>query len=343
VKRHKGKQVSLDVLNLVQGLQDLNQLDVGLLKVSEGVLHQCAVLLEGKPSSPDKEWPTATFQDKTMLKPWLMAKQPHIGVVWKPAGWAASTVDTEQDKILACKLLESGGFLLHIWLEEQFGLSAPILQDSRLSHGLSAPILQDSRLSHGLIHRLDKDTSGPLLWARTYHGYFSAQLQFAANRVEKRYVCVCHGWARQAAYMLDLPLMRIQPEHSPMQSKVMAHGQSALTEIVSSAHYLCPNGHALSLLHVKLHTGRMHQIRAHLAHEGHPLLADAIYGKSPPPWCRRMFLHSSNLSIDIGDGLLQVHAVLPSDLRQALHHLVPLDSKARILAHRSCNFTDAGD
>mmetsp|Transcript_71868 Transcript_71868/g.221996 ORF Transcript_71868/g.221996 Transcript_71868/m.221996 type:complete len:92 (-) Transcript_71868:38-313(-) len=81
----------------------------------------------------------------------------------------------------------------------------------------------------------------------------------------------------------------------------------------------------MSLVKVRIHTGRLHQIRAHLAHCGHPLAGDGLYGAGAgPTWCPRIFLHCCDLRLDIGDGPLAVRSPLPIDLRNALDILAPL-------------------
>merc|ERR1719277_175941 len=76
----------------------------------------------------------------------------------------------------------------------------------------------------------------------------------------------------------------------------------------------------MSLVAVRLHTGRTHQIRAHLSVAGHPLLGDATYGGTTPPWCPRIFLHARHLALDTGkEGEdIDVEVPLPADLRRAL-------------------------
>mmetsp|Transcript_6372 Transcript_6372/g.9891 ORF Transcript_6372/g.9891 Transcript_6372/m.9891 type:complete len:85 (+) Transcript_6372:16-270(+) len=73
----------------------------------------------------------------------------------------------------------------------------------------------------------------------------------------------------------------------------------------------------------------MHQIRAHMAHEGHPLVGDALYGAGKVPWCSRMFLHAWNLMLDLGDGPLNVEMPPASDLRLAMAAMEPVCTRDR--------------
>merc|ERR1711865_870320 len=83
-----------------------------------------------------------------------------------------------------------------------------------------------------------------------------------------------------------------------------------------------------SLVEVRLWTGRLHQIRAHLTAEGHPLVSDRAYGGDTPSWCPRIFLHCHRLSFPSEPSLnrnedAEVRCPLPRDLREALQNLVP--------------------
>eukprot|EP00435_Cladocopium_sp_Y103_P030175 s62_g7.t1 len=108
-------------------------------------------------------------------------------------------------------------------------------------------------------------------------------------------------------------------------------GRDSKTEVVSAIHLRGPDGLNVSLLQVRLHTGRRHQIRAHLAHEGHPLLGDSSYGGPEVSWCPRIFLHASRLVVNMEEagGEVDVTCPLPEDLQAALHHLEALDLRGR--------------
>merc|ERR1712037_968491 len=96
------------------------------------------------------------------------------------------------------------------------------------------------------------------------------------------------------------------------------------TQIVEVGHFVArTQATRVSFVVLRLHTGRMHQIRAHLSHEGHALIGDALYGngKASAPWCPRMFLHSWKLVISLEDGPLLMELSLPSVLLQVLEQL----------------------
>lgn len=204
--------------------------------------------------------------------------------------------------------------------------------------GSACPVNMDFTAQHGLVHRLDRNTSGALLVAKTYRGYYMAQLRFVARRVRKEYLCLCHGFAIEPHQYLEAPLRWMQQEDGAMRSVPgTCGGKSAKTEVLAVAHFVCPAGTGMSLVRVQLHTGRRHQIRAHLASTGHPLVGDRAYGGQVFPWCSRTFLHACRLGIDVGDGPLDVSVQLPQDLVAALDLLVANSWHSRVVI-RLCLF-----
>ncbi len=124
----------------------------------------------------------------------------------------------------------------------------------------------------GLVHRLDRDTSGCLVVARTEAALAALQAQWKGRTVEKVYVALCHG-ALAPEGRLDTPYGR-HPRDRTRYTSRGTHPRRAVTAWRTLERF----GDAASLAEVTLHTGRTHQIRVHLAEAGHPLLADATYG-----------------------------------------------------------------
>jgi len=125
----------------------------------------------------------------------------------------------------------------------------------------------------GIVHRLDKDTSGLLLVARTAESYRALVRLFAGRGIDKRYLAIVYGAPKAAAGLVDAPIGRHPTERQRMA--VRSAGRPARTgwrRIAAAG--------PVALLELELHTGRTHQIRVHLRHLGHPLVGDPVYGEA---------------------------------------------------------------
>jgi len=244
-----------------------------------------------------------------VLEPFVLSQLPEAVALLKPPGWNVSVgreVHNSRDQY-------SSGKHLQLWVQSRFGMCCPIASDAAAQHGI--------------VHRLDTNTSGIVLCAKTYKAYLMAQLQFVSRKVYKEYVCLCHGRLTPEPRMLEasLQVMEADDDEFP-HTFVDKDGQQARTEICAVVHLhrttSCPSM-CFSLVKVSLHTGRRHQIRAHLANEGCPLVGDVAYGGVAQEWCKRVFLHAHRLKLTLGsdDGLLDVCCPLPDDLLSALEEL----------------------
>ena len=180
----------------------------------------------------------------------------------------------------------------------------------------------------GLVHRLDKDTSGCLVVARTDPALHSLQAQWKGRTVEKIYLALCHGALAETG-RLDTPYGRHPRDRTRFTGRLRSASRRALTEWRVRERF----GDAATLAEVTLHTGRTHQIRVHLAEAGHPLLGDAVYGgtrrEARTPEGRaaraaaaigRQALHAARLAFDHPrtGKRLAFEAPLPADLARGL-------------------------
>lgn len=165
----------------------------------------------------------------------------------------------------------------------------------------------------GIVHRLDKDTSGLLVVAKTDAAQASLMRQFGDRSVEKEYVALVRGIPSSRRGRIEAPVGRDPRNRQRMA--VVAGGRDAVTEYEVLA---TGSGHALLALQPR--TGRTHQIRAHLAYLGLPIVGDLRYGGGPGPGdLRRQFLHAARLAFDLpGGARLVVRSRLPDDLRASL-------------------------
>jgi 23S rRNA pseudouridine1911/1915/1917 synthase len=173
----------------------------------------------------------------------------------------------------------------------------------------------------GVVHRLDKDTSGLLMVARTPSAHRSLTEQLSARTVGRRYAALVWGVLDAPRGLIDAPIGRSGRE--PTRMTVASTGREARTgyEVVRTFSSPAP----LTLLRCQLETGRTHQIRVHLAAIGHPVVGDARYGGKHQPLTHvpRFFLHAEHLAFDhprTGERL-SFDAALPPDLQAVLDEL----------------------
>jgi 23S rRNA pseudouridine1911/1915/1917 synthase len=183
--------------------------------------------------------------------------------------------------------------------------------------GLGVPLSSVGSDRPGIVHRLDKETSGLLLVAKDDDTHRFLKEALREHRVERRYLALVRGAPRAASGTIDAPIAR-----HPTRRKLMAvvpGGRAAITHYVVLA-----RGEGLALLDVGLETGRTHQIRVHLAHLGHPVLGDRVYGGlsdlSRAIGLDRPFLHAARLTWPdpAGGAPVTVEDPLPDDLLAAL-------------------------
>ncbi len=146
-------------------------------------------------------------------------------------------------------------------------------------------------LRPGIVHRLDRETSGVLLVARTDSAHRHLAAQFAGRQVEKTYLAMVHGEVRGESGRVDKAIARDPVRRTRMTVK-LGTGRSAHTEFRVLRRFP-----GLTYLEVKIGTGRTHQIRVHLSSIGHPIVGDRLYGapakpEGLPPLPYRFFLHA---------------------------------------------------
>ncbi len=166
----------------------------------------------------------------------------------------------------------------------------------------------------GIVHRLDKDTSGVLLVARTDAGHRALAEQFSSRTVEKTYLALVHGAMKKDSGRITSPIARDPVRRTRMTTKI-ASGRTALTDY----RVLCRTGQH-SYLEVKIGTGRTHQIRVHLASLGHPVVGDRLYGAPANADLNRNFLHAYRIVFDspASADRVTVIAPLPAELEAYL-------------------------
>ncbi len=168
----------------------------------------------------------------------------------------------------------------------------------------------------GIVHRLDRDTSGVLIIAKDVKTKVFLQQQFKGRQVKKVYLALVRGVPKLERAILDWPIGR--HPRNPLKRAIRPSGKPAQTEYKVKQRF----GNKYALLEVYPKTGRTHQIRVHLAHLGHPVIGDRIYGKTEPNLPRH-WLHAYKLTIKLPNGVSKTFtSPLPDDLKEFLETLV---------------------
>ncbi len=141
----------------------------------------------------------------------------------------------------------------------------------------------------GIVHRLDRDTSGVMICAKTVDSHGWLQKQFSQRKVKKTYFALVSGQPAQSHAIIDMPIER-NPK-KPQSFRVGSNGKSAVTE-----YQVVETGSKYSLVRLRPTTGRTHQLRVHLHKLGHPIVGDSLYGGEP---AARLYLHAAQLEITL--------------------------------------------
>ena len=170
----------------------------------------------------------------------------------------------------------------------------------------------------GIVHRIDRDTSGLIIAAKNDPAHLALSEQLSDHSLARVYECVVHGRMREDAGTVDAPIARHPSDRKRMA--VVPGGRRAVTHWEVIARY---NG--WTHLRCRLETGRTHQIRVHMAHIGHPLLGDEVYGKSPEKGLTGQCLHARELKFVHPRTLESIHLTteLPEYFTQVLERLGP--------------------
>jgi 23S rRNA pseudouridine1911/1915/1917 synthase len=229
---------------------------------------------------------------------------------FKPEPMALDVIHEDEHLLV---LVKPAGLVVH----PAPGNWSGTLLNSLLAHHDGARFLPRA----GIVHRLDKDTSGLLVVAKTREVMDRLVEMIAARTVSREYVAIAHGvWQGPRQQQVSHAIGR-DPRNRLRMAVVdleRQSGKAALTEVS-----LLQNEGAYCLVRCKLQTGRTHQIRVHLASLEHPILADVTYGGKPEAGLARQALHAWRLAFDhpASGEPMAFHAPLPADLKQAMAKL----------------------
>jgi len=193
-------------------------------------------------------------------------------------------------------------------------------------------------LRPGIVHRLDKGTSGLLVVAKNDIAHRKLGEQFSAREVKKQYIALVHGWLKEPRGTIRNIISRDAIRRTRMTTR-RSEGREAITDYRVTKKLDTPWG-KFSLITLKIHTGRTHQIRVHMKSLGHPLLGDPLYGWKEDPRLKvqpaRVMLHAEHLVLahPVTGKELDLRAPVPADFQAQIAQLRKLaraSAKARDL------------
>ena len=211
----------------------------------------------------------------------------------------------------------------------------------RLGQEVSLKVLLEAQYGKVYtVHRLDKDTSGLILFALNEQAHKTLSVLFEGREMNKQYVGLVNGRLMHQSGSIDAPIM----EHPAQNGTMMTHqkGKPSLTDYT-----LLEQFQQYAWVQFRIHTGRTHQIRVHMKHIGHSILGDVLYGDGKllylsqlkknfklskkeldeRPILGRLALHAFSISFTYKDQPLVLEAALPKDLHASLQQLRKLQSK----------------
>ncbi|MCE5203732.1 MAG: RluA family pseudouridine synthase [Actinomycetia bacterium] len=181
----------------------------------------------------------------------------------------------------------------------------------------------------GIVHRLDKDTSGLMMVAKTDEAQAILSEGLKIRSIERRYITLVHGYIAPDTGLVDAPLGRNPKDRTRMAVVSDETGKQAVTTFRALDRYMAGrNDDGYTLLECKLYTGRTHQIRVHMQYIGHPVVGDPVYGRRRLPaelGLERQFLHAYRLTFahPITGEPLDFLDPIPEDLAGVLSRLEP--------------------
>ena len=177
----------------------------------------------------------------------------------------------------------------------------------------------------GIVHRLDKDTSGVILVASTQTMYEYLKNAFSEKNKKKEYIALVFGKLEKPSGLINTPIGSDRKDFRKQTTKDPKDPKEAVTEY-KVLEYLQDSGTLdhYTLILVKLHTGRTHQIRVHMKSLGYPLVGDSLYGgkKVQVKNLNRQFLHAKRIEVQLPDKTwIEAESEMPKDLKEVLKNL----------------------
>jgi 23S rRNA pseudouridine1911/1915/1917 synthase len=198
------------------------------------------------------------------------------------------------------------------------GLKGDSLADALLYQFKDIKLVGEEGRS-GIVHRLDKDTSGVMLIALTQEMYEHLKDAFAERKIKKEYIALVKGSVEKNHDLIELPVGKSKTDFRKYATKNVIQAKPSLTE-----YWVVERLDGWTIVRVRLHTGRTHQIRVHFSSLGHPLAGDSLYGGKGAQLegLQRQFLHARCIEVQLPDDTwVEADSQLPDDLKTVLNNL----------------------
>ncbi len=240
------------------------------------------------------------------MEPQIIFEDDYILVIDKPSGMVVNKAETTKE-----------GETVQEWAENKLKTQNPKLETNDAS--------ADFYNRGGIVHRLDKETSGLLLIAKTPEAFVNLQTQFKNRQVKKKYLALVHGKVIPEEGVINASVGRLPWNRE--RFGVLPGGREAVTRYkVLSIKY--KGTEPMSLLEVSPETGRTHQIRIHLKYIGFPIVGDTFYAgrkqaRDDRKFCPRVFLHAAGIKFShpVTNKELEFLSPLPTDLEAVLQNI----------------------
>jgi len=270
----------------------------GNILVDSKIVKPSYILKEGKEIKINiKKEKTEIIPSKN-IKLELIYQDKNIIIVNKPSGMSVHPNDVEKKNTLVNALVAS------------------FPEIKNINDGLVG-----SWMRPGIVHRLDKDTSGAMVVAKNKKTFTELKRKFAQREIEKNYVAVVYGHLEKKAGVVDAPIARSASfkKQKIAQGKIKGTSRPAVTEYKLLKRYA-----DFDFVEALPKTGRMHQIRVHLAYLGNPIVGDAKYKRknlTKPAEVTRQLLHAQRLKFELFGKTYSFQAPLPEDFQRFLASL----------------------
>ncbi|MFH0863927.1 MAG: RluA family pseudouridine synthase [Candidatus Gottesmanbacteria bacterium] len=263
------------------------------------------------------------------MKPQIVFEDESLLVIDKPSGMVVNKADTTKDietvqdwvekymPVIASEAKQSQEILKQVQNDDDTEIASS--QAPRNDAGL------DFYKRGGIVHRLDKETSGLLLIAKTPAAFVNLQAQFKNREVKKKYLALVHGKVIPEEGEINAPIGRLPWNRE--RFGVVPGGREALTKYKIVKYYTL-DLKPYTLIELYPQTGRTHQIRVHLKYIGFPIVGDSFYAgrkqaNEDRKFCPRVFLHASHIEFThpITGGKIEFDSPLPQELEETLNKI----------------------